>query len=181
MRKGLVALLVLIVAACVPLRPPQPPHVTIEDDEFSPQATVVGVSLTENTVGGVLRKWFLRSFVDKRSHAVTHQLYVNLSYNGDRMIFNRAADDTATPLPVVRIDRSTFYCDRKVDVCTRTETIGVELSDAELRARAASGFRIKISAHSGDALILPITPEMISLQLAAVDNLRQAAAGPPAK
>lgn len=178
MRRALAALLVLIVTGCTP---PGPPHVAIEDDEFSPQATVLGVSLADRPFGGIYRTWFLRSFVDKRSHAVTHQLYVELSYDGDRMIFNRAADDTATPLPVLRIDRSTLYCDRQIDFCTRAETIAVEVSDAELRARAASGFRIKISAHSGDALILAITPQMIDLQLAAVDHLRQAAAAPPAK
>ncbi|HLG87785.1 MAG TPA: hypothetical protein VKZ79_11390, partial [Alphaproteobacteria bacterium] len=44
-------------------------------------------------------------------------------------------------------------------------------------------FRVKLSAHSGDALILPITPEMIALQLEAVDKLtggKNVAIGAPA-
>jgi hypothetical protein len=168
-RKHIVAGLLLLLAACAA---PQP-HVTVEDDQFSQQVEIFGWGLYENPFGGIFREWRLRSFVDKRTHAVSHQLYVDVHYDDEYQYFTTAADDTARELAVIPIDGSDM-CPR-ID-CTHFETIGVAVDDATLRARAAQGYRVKLSARRGSTLILALSPTQIGLQLAAIDRLIQPAA-----
>jgi hypothetical protein len=168
-RKHLVSALLLLLAACAA---PQP-HVTVKDDQFSRQVTILGWGSYETPYGGIARDWRLRSWVDKQTHAVSHQIYIEMSYDDEYQFFEAAADDTARSLAVIAIDRS-FMCPH-LD-CTHFETIGVEIDEATLRARAGQGFRIKISSRRGSTLILPLSPTQIGLQLAAIDRLTQ----PPA-
>ncbi len=158
------ALLLLLLAACAA----PPPHVTVKDDEFSQQVTILGWGNYESPFGGIARDWRLRSWVDKQTHAVSHQIYVELSYDDEYQYFTSAADDTARSLAVIAIDHSSM-CPR-LD-CTHFETIGVAIDEATLRARADQGLRIKIGARRGSTLILPLSPTQIGLQLAAIDRL----------
>ena len=57
-------------------------------------------------------------------------------------------------------------------MCSYEETVGVDLGDAFLRSRAADGFQIKLSAQSGDTLILSVTPDQIQPVLAVIDAYR---------
>jgi hypothetical protein len=58
---------------------------------------------------------------------------------------------------------------RKVDSCfsgcSFTEVVGVEVTDELLRAKALTGFQIKLFAKSGDSLIIDVTPAQIQSQL----------------
>ncbi len=174
-RKLLVSTVVafaLVGAACAP---PVPPHVTISDDQFSKAVEIFGWGNYENPYGGIDRTWRIRSWVDKQTQQVTHQIYVELNYQREYQYFRQAADDTARSLPVLQIDRASD-CPRYQ--CTHYETIGIAIDDATLRARADKGFLLKISARRGSELILPISPTQIALQLAAVDQLAQAAPKP---
>jgi hypothetical protein len=175
-RKHLVSALLLLTACAAPQ-----PHVMVTDDPFSTQVEIFGWGNYENPFGGILRDWRLRSWVDKQTHAVTHQLYVELSYDDEYQYFQAAADDTARDLPVVPIDHSSM-CPR-ID-CTHFETIGMAIDEATLRARAEQGLRVKLSARRGSTVILLLSPIQIGLQLAAIDRLTQpgpAAAPPPGK
>lgn len=142
---------------------------TVQTDQFSPVITVNGLSMFDNPFGGISKQWFIRSFIDKRSHNVTHQLYVSLSYLGAWKFFNSAATDKAEALKVTTIDRKVNDC---TGICDFDEVIGIEIPDSTLRARAAKGLEIKISAHSGDSIVLPITSEMITKQLEIVDKAK---------
>ncbi|HKW52842.1 MAG TPA: hypothetical protein VJO12_04060 [Stellaceae bacterium] len=172
-------LLILFLAGCVA---PQP-HVTVEDDEFSKEVVIMGWGLYANPLTtDIYHLWRLRSFVDKQTHQVRHQIYVEIHYEDEYQYFNSAADDTARDLPLLVIDLSST-CPRST--CMHYETIGVAIDDATLRARAAQGFRVKLSARRGSTLILLISPTQIGLQLAAIDGIihppAPPAAPPPAK
>ena len=174
-------LVILLLAACVAGKP----QVTVTDDQFSKDVVIFGWGnyVNNNPWGGIFRDWRLRSFVDKQTHAVSHQIYVDIHYDNEYQYFNSAAGDTARDLTVLAIDRSNT-CPRIT--CTHYETVGIAIDDATLRARAAQGLRVKLSARRGSELILVLSPEQISLQLAAVDRLIRppaaapAAAAPPA-
>jgi hypothetical protein len=176
-------LLALLLAACVARQP----EVTVKDDQFSKEVVIVGWGnyVNNNPWGGIFRDWRLRSFVDKQTHAVTHQIYVDIHYDDEYQYFNSAADDTARDLAVLLIDRSK-ECPRIT--CTHYETVGIAIDDATLRARAAQGISVKLSARRGSAFVLTLSPEQIGLQLAAIDRIIHPAppptvppAPPPAK
>ena len=148
---------------------------TVTTDAFTPSVTVHGV--VQSDVGfftSPKRVWYLRSFVDKQTHTVTHQLYFDLIYSGARWAFygDAAADDSATPLQVQPLDRLVVAC-YGFDDCTFKETIGVLIPDAELRAKTASGFKVKTFAKDGNGVILEVTSEMIRKQLQVVDGLSE--------
>ena len=167
-------LLILLLAACAAPKP----QATVEDDEFSREATIVGWGLYANPLTtDIYHLCRLRSFIDKETHAVHHQLYVEIHYEDEYQYFNSAADDTARSLPVLIIDRS-HSCPRTT--CMHYETIGVAIDDATLRARAAQGFRVKLSARRGSTLILGVSPQQIGLQLAAIDRIIEPPPAPPA-
>lgn len=146
-------------------------HAVATTDRFSKDITIEGPSIWVNPLGGTVRVWNLRTWVTKDTHRVTDQLYVYISYISharEWKFFNRAADENARELPVVLIDRSRSRSCR--GGCDLDETIGVMLDDATLRAHAATGYTVKIWAHSGDALVLTITPRMIAEQIAVIDR-----------
>ena len=167
------ALIALAVVACAP-RPAaqQPQFVQIEDDQFSQRATFIGIEIIDNPARGDFKQWFIRSFVDKRSGELAHQLYVHIRYFGERRRYEAAADDHATSLRFVRIDRERGAC--HYGDCDYEEDFGFELGDKTLRERAGPGFQVKVVAHSGDSLILTIAPGQIVAQLATIDAYRRA-------
>ena len=169
-------LIALAVVACAPRLPapqqPRPQAVEIEDDQFSPEAKVVGTKVIDSTIPGTAKVWFIRSFIGKRSGEVTHQLYVLVSYTGERRRYEMASDDHATPLHFTPIERERGAC--SYGNCDYDENFGLDLSDATLRERAGTGFQVKVLAHSGDSVILTVAPGQILPQLAATDAYRRA-------
>jgi len=161
------------------------PDVTAQSDEFSKDIKIKGVSrsevpnLVDFATGGITRSWFIRSWVNKDTGAVRHQLYVDLGYHYAWKFFQSATDDTATALNFVSIDRSVIDCHSS---CSYTETVGVDLNDATLRSRLSKGteYRVKLSAKSGDSVVLPISVDMLAHQFAEVDKYahRQSALAP---
>jgi PDZ domain-containing protein len=170
------AVIALALVACTPRPPlaqqPQPQAVQIEDDNFSPQATFIGVNQLDTAVPGSFQEWLLRSFVDKRSGEVTHQLYVHVGYTGLRRRYETATDDHATPLRFFPIERQRGAC--SYGNCDYEEDFGLGLSDTTLRERAGAGFQVKVVAHSSHSIILTITPDQMLAQFAAIDAYRRA-------
>jgi membrane-associated protease RseP (regulator of RpoE activity) len=169
-------LMALAVVACGPRTPaaeqPRPQAVEIKDDQFSPEATVVGTKVIDSTIPATVKVWFIRSFIGKRSGEVTHQLYVLVSYTGERRRYEMASDDRATPLRFTPIERERGAC--SYGNCDYDENFGLDLSDTILRERAGSGFQVKVVAHSSDSVILMVAPGQILPQLAATDAYRRA-------
>ncbi len=143
--------------------------VTVKDDEFSTVTRFVGASGTVSAFGGTQTEYHLVSFVGKvEPYAVEHRIEATFFYDHDvpTQQFVIAADDTAQELPLTRL----FFggCGFKV-ACLKQETVGVAVSDAVLRRRALTGYRIKVSARSGDEKILELTSVMLIRQLNTVD------------
>src|SRR5579862_5422965 len=161
-RRSLVLLLVVLaaLAGCVQPRT----TVNVIGDKFSRDITLEGIPLHDPTNGDDLF-WMLRSFVNPQAHTAQHQIYVAWTYAGGYSGRYFAADDTARALPVTMILKETCRG------CDRTDTLGIDIDEATLRARAATGFQVKLSAQDGTAGILSITPQMINAQLQAEDSL----------
>jgi PDZ domain len=147
----------------------------VESDEFSPLMKINGIVESENPLGGMFKTRRLRSFVGKFDGATKHQLYVTVDYFSStrRKRFNEASDGSTTPLHVMPI-ASEFEagCSRILfDYgCNYSEDIGIEVTETTLRAHAAGGYPIKISAKSGDSFVITISPNQIAAQL---DTMRR--------
>jgi hypothetical protein len=153
-------------------------RVTVQDDQYSPSAKIIGKKLMDDHTFS-LAVWYLRSFVDKKTGLVSHQLYVDTDYYGAWHFYQSANDDTEAALPFTQIDRQVISCTGWQ--CHYDETFGLDLDDSVLRAKAATGFNVKVSAKDGAAIILQIVPEQIQPQLTAIENYlaaHQLSAGP---
>jgi len=151
----------------------------IVNDPFSPAIEIDGAFLWSNPFGGPTRKWYLVSLVDRKTQAVTHELYFYINYRPPMARFQFAADDIARELPVVKIEHSR---DCSGVSCLEYESIGVVLDEQTLRGRMLTGYKIKVSARDGTAYVLEITPRMIQLQVDALENvLKSPPIAPPPK
>jgi PDZ domain len=142
----------------------------VESDEFSMLMKINGAVESDNPVAGIFKTWRLRSFVSKRDGTAEHQIYVTLRYHSltSRNHFNSASDETAAPLTVKTIASNFEYgCSKKAFSygCNNSEHIGIDVTANVLRAHAATGYRIKISAKSGDSFIIVVSPNQIAAQL----------------
>lgn len=134
----------------------------VEDDKFSKSLHYVGLQELINPLGGTARRWAIRTWIDKDTKEVTHQLYVIISYFYEWRFYESAADDMANGLHFVSIDRELNGCQ---GMCSFTETVGVDLTDYTLREKALTGFQVKLFAKSGDSLVIDVTPAQIQSQL----------------
>lgn len=159
-----IVVLLLGLAACAPPRT----TVNVIGDKFSKEVTLVGIPLYDPDNGHLL--WMLRSFVNPQTHAASHQIYIEWTYAGPSSGRYWAADDTAQDLPVSMLFKESCPFNK----CDRTDTIGIGLNEATLRARVATGFQVKLSAQDGTAAILTINSQMITAQLQAEDQVLRA-------
>ena len=110
----------------------------------------------------------LRSFLDRRTGAATHQLYVSDSYFGAERGWNAARDRTGAPLPFVPVSRDEITCET---TCSYVEEFAATLPESALRA-STEGLAVTFVAPSGDKKTILISDERIAAQLAAVDARR---------
>lgn len=148
-----------ILTACAS----QPTEPRIEDDQFSPQVTIVGASRMENPFGGTGKTWMLRSFIDKQTHVETDELYVSLIYSGSWRFYEMATDDHAQVLKIQVLGRDVLDCNGAG--CIYREVIGVQLPPEYLAHRAA-GFPIKVDSRANEAQIITVGSDQIAKQLA---------------
>ena len=145
--------------------------VQIQRDKFSSVITVIGPTDSLNPYGGTYREWFLKSRVDKKTHTVVTQLYVDISYAGRGWRrYGMAADDTAAGLVIDKIGSQVKMCFGS-GVCTREELVRVELDDRKLKSRAQDGYAIKLSAKSGPGFTVTVSPAQIQAQLTTLAKL----------
>ena len=149
---------------------------SVEADQFSKDIKVIGPEEYENPFAGTYRSWRIRTWIDKATGATQNQLYVEIHYFGDWRFYQEAATDQAQQLNVVDIDRHVEDCH---GICTLDEVVGIDLDAALLRTRVSTGMQVKLSAKSGDSLILGITSQQISQQLAVIDRYSHGTGGAP--
>jgi hypothetical protein len=167
-----IGVLLLGMAACAPV-PSGPPRVVVEGDAFSTDVTILGVQILDNQFLKPYDKahWYLRSFVNPQAHTATHQLYAELIYADGRNGAYFASDSRAESHRVDLLYHQGCGPHARDEVCTYEDTIGIDIPEATLRANAAQGLDIKVTARSGYARIMAITPEMISAQLYATQEI----------
>ena len=167
MRKLIVLMLVATLAGCAGGRFNLRSTPALQDSDFDTEISILGIEKAiPNRFAYHEERYFLETRIDKRSDAVRHVLVVQDVYQGLRRAYDSAADDTARSLPVDTLYHSVY--NRK----TKVELVGVELNEATLRERRASGYRVRLSSKIGHQEVLPITPEQISAQLDTLDKIK---------
>src|SRR6516164_3556508 len=73
----------------------------------------------------------LRSFLDRKTGATQHQLYVSDSYFGAERHWNAARDAVGHPLRFIEIGRNEITCE---EGCSYLEEFAATLPESELRA-----------------------------------------------
>lgn len=143
--------------------------VKIEDSEFEKEIAVTGIEIAHGYYLGVPQPYMIRSWINKDTGVVRHQLYVVDTYSSDWIFWNSASDEDAQNLEFVSISREVGRCSVNIG-CLHIETYGVSLPDSKLRARATSGYRIKVRSKVGKDEILTVSPGQISSQFAVIDE-----------
>lgn len=175
-RLARVALVFAALATAAPAEAaPRAPAVQVTTDQFSKEVAFVGPIGAVNPFGGTSRIWRLRSWLNKETKAVSHQLYVDIRYIGSWRWYSAAADDQANSLEVIRIHSNVGSCRGG---CSLSETVGIALDDDLLRSRASTGFQLKLSAQSGASFIIDVSADQIATQLNAIDTYSGVASAP---
>jgi hypothetical protein len=110
----------------------------------------------------------LRSFLDRRTGEVTHQLYVSDSYFGAAREWDSARDSAGTPLPFVSLSRDEIACDPG---CSYVEEFAATLPDSKMRA-SPDGLAVTFVSRSGNEKTIVVSGDRITAQFAAVDARR---------
>jgi hypothetical protein len=113
----------------------------------------------------------LRSFVDRRTGEVRHQLYVSDSYSGAERQWNAAHDAAGHPLRFLEISRDEISCEGG---CSYAEEFAADIPENELRDNP-QGLRVTFTDRSGDEKTIDVSGGQITAQLAAVDARRSPA------
>ncbi len=120
----------------------------------------------------------LRSFLDRRTGATVHQLYVADSYSGAKRDWNAARTAAGDPLPFLHISTNEISCEGG---CSYAEEFAATIPEKELRS-SPEGLAVTFTAHSGDKKTILVSGEQVSAQLAALDaerDIRHDAAAAP--
>lgn len=141
----------------------------VDDDKFSKEIVVVGPLL--RVIDRRSYDSVIRSRVNKKTGAASHQLLVTVSDVDGFAGYVIATDENAEDLQIARVGLIDAY----------SETVGISLPDAALQSHRAAGYEIKIQAKNGASIVLALSPEQIQVQLDAVDRLIPVAALSPAE
>jgi hypothetical protein len=147
--------------------------VEVTDDRFDSDIRFTGANREENPGsldGTFWRRSMLRSWMNKETGRVTHQLYVAEVYGGRSWRgWGRANDQSATSLNFTAIRREAHSC--MAGRCGYTEFYGASIDDARLRANRG-GYCVKFYARNGEEHVVCLTADQIAAQLAAIDARR---------
>ncbi|KAA0683606.1 hypothetical protein [Roseomonas genomospecies 6] len=147
-------------------------RVEVKDDSFEKLVKFQGprLSLGYQPYGILVNAANLRSWVDRASGSASHQLYVVDYYEGSGWKFwSRVNGQGGDQLEFVSINREVGSCGRYTG-CGHYETFGATIPDKVLRDHASTGYSVKFFAKNGEEKVVTITPQMISLQIEAIDK-----------
>ena len=160
-------------------------RVTVKDDVLEASAVFTSEAVYQERkglLGTVPSDSFVRAFVDKRSGAVSWQVYVVTNYIGSRRFFEQANFQTTNgveTVPVTVIDRQVQTCISAAD-CVYTEQVGFTLSDELTRALARlydsrgplAIWRFRLKAKSGEDFTDGLAAAEVAGIVKAVDDWR---------
>ena len=142
--------------------------VTVEDDQGKSRIRFIGEKARYGRGTGV---YLLRSWLERKSGALSHQVYVTDRYLSESARhWMRATDSDGKRLKFTLIDNKVENCGP--DGCPRMEAFGAAIEDAGLRAAAKRGYTIEFGAQDGTKASVTVTPDQIRDQLAAIDRKR---------
>jgi len=127
---------------------------SVEDDRFSADVTVEG-PLTSASTTHETHQWAIRSWVNKKTGGIRHQLVVSSRSDDGFQFFAGASDEDATPLEVVQIGLTHGGVD----------SFGAMLPPNALQEHATKGYSVKFRARTGAAIIVTLSSEQIQAQL----------------
>lgn len=158
--------------------------VEIEESQFEPTIKFVGPAVqggtrTVNAGDTFSRTHRLRSWLDKQSGRIRHQLYVSELYTGQWRFWNRANDQSARNLEFTSVDRNVTDCTgSRYNGCGYSEVYGASIEDASLRSARGGQYCTKFYARSGEESIICLTEHQVAAQLDAIDARRPRAVPP---
>jgi hypothetical protein len=141
-----------------------------EESQFENPVRFLGIQ--ERHTGNPYNRYFLRSWVNKTSGEVNHQLYVSDYYSGSWAFWTQANSQDAQPLEFVSISRDVVDCGSSVG-CLYSEHLGVTIPDTTLKAHQNS-FAVKFYAKTGKEMVITLTSLQIRQQLKAIDDFQAA-------
>jgi hypothetical protein len=178
LRSFVTGALVLFVSACTP----GTPQVSVHTDEFTPNIQFDGPQARQ-TDWSTLYDWHLLTLLGKKDNDATYALYFGVSFTAPKKDpFLYAYDEQAQSLPIVVFNSERGGCN--MGQCSWYVKSEVVLKEKYLHDHLNAGFRVKMTSRSGASYIVTVTPEMIRLQLEAVDKYRSGsiqAGGAPAQ
>jgi hypothetical protein len=166
----ILVLFIVFLLKCVTAPTPLRKTVEIEENIHEKAAAVIGIEERIGSAPKSLNYFFIRSWIFKESGNVMHQICIYYGYIGRNWRFyKRAYSQEGQPLQLVKIDRDADYHE---SINVYYETVGVTIPDEYLRNHL-NGFSIKLSALSGDTLIIKPTPEQIKSQLIKIQEYKK--------
>lgn len=159
---------------------PENSVVKVEDSNFEPRIRFIGIDTMDrpgSLHGTYFRQWMLRSWLEKATDRVSHQLYYSELYNSNGWRYwHSANDERANSLRFVSIARDVNSCtgSRYGGGCSYTEIFGADVDDATLREARDKGrtYCVKFYARSGDETFACLSNQQIAAQLDAIDARR---------
>lgn len=137
-----------LLAACAS-PPPRAP--AVQDSNFDAVRTITGQPRRASDDARGVHTFQLRAFVDKRTRAVTWQLYVTLHYTGQGWrVYDSASLSDGTQAPAKRI---TTDVSCTTSFCSYTEVIGVPLQADRI---AAAPLTVRLNAKQGMPVFVTI-------------------------
>jgi hypothetical protein len=170
------ALLGTLLAACAPTAPPTGAGigtatgsaVTVREDLSGRYLALIGPPAQHDApyLDTPQTNFFcLRSFIDQKTGASAHQLYVASSYDAKRD-WDAAHDGAGQKLRFIPISRYKIACNRN-DNCSYAEEFAAAIPESELRQNPG-GLSVTFTDPAGDAQTIAVSSGQISAQLAAL-------------
>ena len=150
----------------------------IKKDEFSDSIEILGVSKREKTNPNkqfisFTFNHFLRSFVSKKDSTLSaHSIYAQFYTAGTGWLhLYRASIKGGSELEVREVDSDVSCSGYGYSICTHKETISITMPEELLLDHIDSGISIKVYGKSGHSFVINLSPEQISEQFKAIENL----------
>ncbi|PID90305.1 MAG: hypothetical protein CSA97_03575 [Bacteroidetes bacterium] len=158
--------LLLFLSGCASLlAPTYREEMQVKTDAYEPTISILGVPTPIGDKQG--SGCYIRTIIDKKSHAVSNQIYTVMIYTTSGWRFYNAAyflgGESAGVLEISR-DFNIFS-----GVGVYKEIFAVELPDGYLE-KHREGFSIKVDASKWEGVVLPISAKMVTDQLEAIEQ-----------
>lgn len=113
------------------------------------------------------QRYLLRTWKDKETERLTHQLYVSIWYNtGNWRFYYSANHEDGEVAEFTVVDRDAD-CHRG---CTYTETVGISLTTEYLKENTLTGFTVRLNSKGGFKNIVTVSPNYVQGHLMAIGN-----------